>query len=211
MILPDEKAFSIRCTVGQTDRFQKDFIEAYDDSNELRRSAKIKLIAAPALFLAAAALLYFLKSVYNGYAAVMVFFAALLAGYYAYVYFKGYKNEIIDLQKLFAKATDKGQEVYKPLEFVYDFESDRVEIQYVTDGGMRYFEYCDISYIDDTDRMYIIGIKKNGKKPNLYMLDYILIPKNEITKDEELLLVETFRNIAGEFSVPLFKGEHPFK
>ncbi len=212
MILPyNSSSFLLRCTVSQTDRFQKDFIEAYDESAQLRRSAKVKMAVIPAAFVAAAALLYFLKDVYNGYAVVMIFFALLFAGYYLYIYLRGYKNEIIDLQKLLAKATDKGQQVYKPLEFEYEFLEDRVEIHLITEGGMRFFEYCDIAYIDETDRMYIVGIKKNNKKPNLYMLDYILIPKVDLSFEEEDTLIETFGNIAKEYSVPLFKGEHPFK
>ena len=211
MILPDNKPFTIRCPVEQTDRFQKDFIEAYEHTARQRQRATAGLIIIPLAFVSLAVLLALAPGETYGFAALFLFFAVLYAAYFGYRVKKGYRKELLDLQQLLARAVDSGRTVYEPMQMCYEFGFDRVEIVYNGEGATRYFLYEDVSYLDETDRMYIIGIRRDRRRVYLTGLDYILITKRALESDETEALRMTLRNIAAQYEVPLNQGRHPFR
>ena len=169
------------------------------------------MILVPAVMLAAGLAALLIPAVYSGYALLALFFAVLYGGYYLYIFLKGFKKDVISLQKLFARAVQAERTVYESVELSYEFTREQVTIVYNGEGATRYFQYEDVSYIDETDRMYIVGIKKNPKKLNLYELDYILITKRALGEKETQDLMQLFKNLNSEYGVPLFEGVHPFR
>ena len=209
-MLPGGRPFRIRCTVEQTDFFQSDFLGAYGDMLYERRRVARQTVIAVALCLALTAAVFISPAVINEYAWFTGGFALLFLAYGLYFCIRGYSNDFRTLQKYLDDCVEQGKTVYEPVSYDYDFQDSAVYFSDST-GMNRYFLYEDIRYIEQTDRLYELGMKYRPREKRLFGLDKVLITKRYLDRETEGKLLQVLDNVTREYSVKPVLEDHPFK
>lgn len=199
----------LRYEIEQTDFFQFEFLQSYWESRYIRKTSKRNFFIWSVVGASLFAIIFF-SSLPS--AALWICLLPLLYMFISgYNYFFGYQNDYKQLQKLLARALDKDLNVFAKTDMVVEFGANDVSVTNETERENRMFFYNDIEFIEQTDRLFVIGLYDDASQPHLYDFRKLLITKRYLGNEQKKQLEALLGAATAHYKLPPILDDHPFK
>ena len=206
-----ETPFTVNCTVEEADFLQFEFLQGFWEMTVERRHSLRGLITTVVLAATGAAGVWFSQTIVNEFLYVVGAFGIFGILVNGYNYIRGYRGDYDQLRRLLERAKEKGKTVFEATEQTITFGTEEVDVLNEKEGTRRFFYYKDITFFEETDRMYVIGLRHSYKDTYLYEFRKLLITKRFLGPDSVKKYEEMVINVTENNKLKPILADHPFK